>query len=49
MKTVLELKFKYDKSTHDIVKMVAKIRDLLRSLRGGYKIYENQNTIEVTK
>jgi len=47
MKTVLELK--YDKTSPDIVKMVAKIRDLLRSLRGGYKIYETQNTIEVTK
>ena len=47
MKTVLEIK--YDKNTPDIAKTVAKIRDLLRSLRGVYKIYENQNTIEVTK
>ena len=47
MKTVLQIK--YDKATPDIVKMVAKIRDLLRSLRGGYKIYEIQNTIEVMK
>ena len=47
MKIVLEIK--YDKATPDIVKMVAKIKDLLRSLRGGYKIYETQNTIEVTK
>ena len=47
MKTVLEIK--YDKNTPDVVKTVAKIRDLLRSLRGSYKIYENQNTIEVTK
>ena len=47
MKTVLEVR--YDKATTDIAKTVAKIRDLLRSLRGGYKIYENQNTIEVTK
>ena len=47
MKTVLEIK--YDKTTPDIVKMVAKIRDLLRSLRGGYKIYETNNLIEVSK
>ena len=47
MKTVLEIK--YDKSKTDIAKVMAKIRDLLRLLRGGYKIYENQNTIEVTK
>ena len=47
MKTVLELK--YDKNTPDIVKMVAKIKDLLKGLRGSYKIYENQNTIEVSK
>ena len=47
MKAVLEIK--YDKTRSDIVKMVAKIKDLLRSLRGGYKIYENQNMIEVTK
>ena len=47
MKTVLEVR--YDKSTPDILKIVAKIRDLLRTLRGAYKIYENQNTIEVTK
>ena len=46
MKTVLEIK--YDK-TPDIVKMVAKIKDLLKGLRGAYKIYETQNTIEVTK
>ena len=47
MKTVLEIK--YDKTTPDIVKMVAKIKDLLKGLRGSYKIYENQNTIEVSK
>ena len=47
MKTVLELK--YDKTSPDIVKMVAKIRDLLKGLRGAYKIYETQNTIEVSK
>ena len=47
MKTVLEIK--YDKTTPDIVKMVAKIKDLLKGLRGAYKIYETQNTIEVTK
>ena len=47
MKTVLEIK--YDKTTPDIVKMVAKIKDLLKGLRGAYKIYENQNTIEVSK
>ena len=47
MKTVLEIK--YDKTTPDIVKTVAKIRDLLKGLRGAYKIYETQNTIEVTK
>ena len=47
MKTVLELK--YDKSTHDIVKAVAKIRDLLKGLRGSYKIYETNNSIEVMK
>ena len=47
MKIVLEVR--YDKNISDIAKTVAKIRDLLRTLRGGYKIYENQNTIEVTK
>ena len=47
MKTVLEIK--YDKTTPDIIKIVAKIKDLLKGLRGAYKIYENQNTIEVTK
>ena len=47
MKTVLELK--YDKSTHDIVKAVAKIRDQLKGLRGSYKIYETNNSIEVMK
>ena len=47
MKIVLEIK--YDKATPDIVKMVAKIKDLLKGLRGAYKIYENQNTIEVMK
>lgn len=47
MKTVLEIK--YDKATPDIVKAVAKIKNLLKGLRGAYKIYENQNTIEVTK
>ena len=47
MKTVLEIR--YDKATPDIMKIVAKIKDLLKGLRGAYKIYENQNTIEVTK
>lgn len=47
MKTVLEIK--YDKNTPNVVKAVAKIRDLLRSLRGGYKIYETGNSIEVSK
>ena len=47
MKTVLEIR--YDKVTPDILKIVAKIKDLLRSLRGGYKIYETNNSIEVTK
>ena len=47
MKIVLEIR--YDKATPDIMKIVAKIKDLLRSLRGGYKIYENQNPIEVSK
>ena len=48
MKTVLEIRYD-NKTTPDIVKMVAKIKDLLKGLRGAYKIYENQNTIEVTK
>ena len=47
MKIVLEIK--YDKTTSDIVKIVAKIRDLLKGLRGSYKIYETNNSIEVTK
>ena len=47
MKTVLELK--YDKATPDITKTVVKIKELLKGLRGSYKIYETQNTIEVTK
>ena len=47
MKAVLEIK--YDKATPDIVKIMAKIKDLLKGLRGAYKIYENQNTIEVSK
>ena len=47
MKIVLEVR--YDKATPDIAKTVAKIRDLLKGLRGAYKIYENQNTIEVSK
>ncbi len=47
MKTVLEIK--YGKATPDIIKIVAKIRDLLKALRGSYKIYETQNTIEVSK
>ena len=47
MKIVLEVR--YDKATPDIAKTVAKIRDLLRSLRGGYKIYETNNLIEVSK
>ena len=48
MKTVLEIRYD-NKTTPDIVKIVAKIKDLLKGLRGAYKIYENQNTIEVTK
>jgi hypothetical protein len=47
MKTVLELK--YDKATSDILKIVAKVRDLLKGLKGSYKIYETNNSIEVTK
>ena len=47
MKTVLEIR--YDKATPDIVRTVAKIKDLLKALRGSYKIYETQNTIEVSK
>ena len=47
MKTVLELK--YDKATPDILKIVAKIKDLLKGLKGSYKIYETNNLIEVTK
>ena len=47
MKTVLEIK--YDKNTPDVVKTVAKIKDLLKGLRGSYKIYETNNSIEVTK
>ena len=47
MKTVLELK--YDKATPDILKIVAKVRDLLKGLKGSYKIYETNNSIEVTK
>ena len=47
MKTVLEIK--YDKNTPNVVKAVAKIRDLLKGLRGAYKIYEANNSIEVVK
>ena len=47
MKTVLEIK--YDKATADIVKMVAKIRELLKGLKGSYKIYETNNSIEVIR
>ena len=47
MKPVLEIK--YDKNTLDITKTVAKIRDLLKGLKGSYKIYETNNSIEVTK
>lgn len=47
MKTVLEIK--YNKNTPDNAKIVVKIKDLLRSLRGGYKIYETNNLIEVMK
>ena len=47
MKTVMELK--YDKSTPDIVKIVAKIRELIKTLRGSYKIYETNNKIDVSK
>ena len=48
MKAVLEIRYD-NKTTPDIVKIVAKIKDLLKGLRGAYKIYENQNTIEVSK
>ena len=48
MKAILEIRYD-NKTTPDIVKIVAKIKDLLKGLRGAYKIYENQNTIEVTK
>ena len=47
MRTVLELK--YDKATPDITKTVVKIKELLKGLRGSYKIYETNNSIEVTK
>ena len=47
MKTVLEIK--YDKNTLDITKTVVKIKELLKGLRGSYKIYETNNSIEVTK
>lgn len=47
MKTVLELK--YNQNMPDIVKTMVKIRELLKGLRGSYKIYENKNTIEVSK
>ena len=47
MRTVLEIK--YDKNTLEIAKTVAKIRDLLKGLKGSYKIYETNNSIEVTK
>ena len=47
MKTVLQIKF--DRTTNDIVKAVAKIKDLLKGLRGSYKIYETNNSIEVMK
>ena len=47
MKTVLQIR--YEKSTNDIVKAVAKIKDLLKGLRGSYKIYETNNSIEVMK
>ena len=47
MKTVLEIR--YDKTTTDVVKTVAKIRVLLKGLRGAYKIYEANNYIEVSK
>ena len=47
MKTVLEIR--YDKSTAEIIKLVEQIRNLLRNLRGRYKIYEGNNLIEVIK
>ena len=47
MKIVLEVR--YDKATPDIAKTVAKIKELLKGLRGSYKIYETNNSIEVTK
>jgi len=46
MKIVLEVRYK---SHADIAKTVAKIRDLLKGLRGAYKIYETYNSIEVVK
>lgn len=46
MKIVLEVRYK---SHADIAKTVAKIRDLLKGLRGAYKIYETNNSIEVVK
>ena len=48
MTTVLEIRYD-NKATPDIVKIMAKIKDLLKGLRGAYKIYETQNTIEVSK
>ena len=47
MKTVLEIK--YNQNMPDIVKTMAKIRELLKGLRGSYKIYEANNSIEVMK
>ena len=46
MKIVLEVRYK---SHADIAKTVAKIKDLLKGLRGSYKIYETNNSIEVVK
>lgn len=47
MKTVLEIK--YNQNMPDILKTVAKIRAILKGLRGSYKIYEANNSIEVMK
>lgn len=47
MKTVLEIK--YNQNMPDILKTVAKIRAILKGVRGFYKIYEANNSIEVMK
>ena len=42
MKTVLEIK--YNQNMPDILKTVAKIRAILKGLRGSYKIYETKES-----